>query len=93
MDNDELLGDVVASVVEKVLMNVGLATHAKVIDILDAFDLIFSDCYRNPDVLNFALKEVFDNDHLTVVEKIKIGLSGLEDYNPKLVAFIQKLGK
>ncbi|MGH2612788.1 MAG: hypothetical protein ACRDFB_07035 [Rhabdochlamydiaceae bacterium] len=93
MDKEQLLKDVVASIVEKVLMNTGLAVYTKVSDILEAHHLKFSDCYQNPDVLNFALKELFDDAYLTVVEKIKTELTGLEDDNQNLAMFIQKLSE
>jgi hypothetical protein len=41
--------------------------------------MTFSDCYQYPDVLNFALKELFGDAYLVVVEKIKNELIGLED--------------
>lgn len=91
MDNEQLLGDVVASIVEKVLMNTGLTTYNKVGEILTDHNLMFSDCYRNPDVLNFALKELFGDTYMVTVEKIKSELTGLED--DKLAKFIQKLSE
>lgn len=91
MDNEQLIGDVVASIVEKVLMNIGLETCNKVSQILTDHNLTFSDCYQNPDVLNFALKEMFGNAYMVIVEKIRIELSSLDDN--RLVVFVQKLSK
>lgn len=58
-DSEKIIGDVVGVVIEKVLMEISVTTHSKVADILGAHNMTFSDCYRNPDVLNFALKEIF----------------------------------
>ncbi len=92
-DKERLLGDVVASIVEKVLMKIGMKTHHGVSNILTAHSLTFSDCYQHPDILNFALKELFDNEYMTVVEKIKTELVGLADDDHKLAKFIQKLSE
>ena len=54
--------------------------------------MTFSDCYRKPDVLNFALKEVFDGKYLAPVEKIKNELTGLEEDN-KIDAFIELISE
>ncbi len=93
MDSEELLGDVIASVIEKVLMKIGVAAHAKVSDILEVHNLDFSHCYQNPDVLNLALKDVFGNDYRIVVETIRTELHGLSDDGKNIAKFIQKLNK
>ncbi|SMH70461.1 hypothetical protein [Candidatus Nitrosotalea okcheonensis] len=93
MDSDEMLGDVVASIVEKILMNIGFDAHAKISNILEAHNLNFSDCYKNPDVLNFALKEVFDHDYISIVEKIRKEFGGIVDDDQRLVKFMQKLSE
>ncbi|MDE1763646.1 MAG: hypothetical protein KGH88_05320 [Thaumarchaeota archaeon] len=93
MDDEQLLDDVVSSIVEKILMNIGMTTYVKVKEIMEAHNLKFSDCYRNPDVLNFALKELFGNAYLIVVEKIKSELGGLVDDDRRLSMFVQKLSK
>ena len=72
-------------------MNIGMIEYNKVSDILAAHSLTFSDCYQNPDVLKFALKKLFENEYIAVVEKIKTELSGLDDDNYGLALFIQKL--
>lgn len=92
MDHEKLMADAVASVVEKVLMNIGMPVHYRVSKILTAHSLTFSDCYRHPGVLNYALKQLFDNSY-DVVEKIKTELVGLEDNDKSLVIFIQKLSE
>ncbi|MDH2907969.1 MAG: hypothetical protein PXX83_07750 [Candidatus Nitrosotalea sp.] len=78
MSNDRLIGDVVGVIVEKVLMEIGVTTHNKMVEILGEYNMTFSDCYRKPDVLNFALKEIFGNAYLCPVEKIRNELMGLD---------------
>lgn len=92
-DSEKLLGDVIAVIVEKVLMEMGIVRYTRVGDILSDHNLTFSDCYQNPDVLNFALKEVFENGYLAVVEKIKTELGGLEDNSQNLAKFVQKISE
>lgn len=93
MDNEELLRDVIASVIETVLMRIGATVHARVSDMLEVHSLKFSDCYQNPDVLNFALKEVLGYGYLEAVEKIKIEFGRLEYDDQNLARFLQKLGR
>ena len=90
---DKLMGDVVSSIVEKVLMNVGLQTYNGVNEILEAHNLTFSDCYLYPDVLNLALKHLFEERYADVAGKIKDELVGLEGDNSRLAEFMERLGK
>ena len=87
------MGDAVASVVERVLMNISITVHHRVGEILHAHNLTFSDCYQNPAVLNLALKELFENEYIAVVEKIKAELVCLEDNSQRLATFIEKLSE
>lgn len=91
MYNEELLGDVVASIVEKTLMNMGINTYTEVRNILADQNLSFSDCYRNPSALNFALKQAFSDMHLSVIEKIRDEFGGLANDDKNLAAFLHKL--
>ena len=75
------MGNVVGVIIEKVLMEIGVTTHNKMVEILGNYNMTFSDCYRKPDVLNFALKEIFGNAYLGPVEKIRNELMGLDDDN------------
>ena len=54
--------------------------------------MVFSDCYRKPDVLNFALKEIFGNVYLSTVEKIRNELMGLDD-DKKIKAFFELISE
>lgn len=81
MSNDGIIGNVVGVIIEKVLMEIGVTTHNKMVEILGNYNMTFSDCYRKPDVLNFALKEIFGNAYLGPVEKIRNELMGLDDDN------------
>lgn len=93
VDSEKLIGDVVSSIVEKVLMNIGITTYTKVGEILADHNLTFSDCYEKPEILNFALKELFGNSYLVIVDKIKIELGELEDDNHGLAMFVQKISE
>jgi len=90
--NENLIGDVVGVIVEKVLMEIGVQSHAKVAEILGDHNMTFSDCYRNPDVLNFALKELYGDSYLVLVDKIRNELTGFENHE-KLDLFIQKISE
>jgi hypothetical protein len=52
-------------------METNVTVHSKIVDILGHYGMTFSDCYKRPDVLNFALKEVFGNSYLSTIEKIR----------------------
>jgi hypothetical protein len=88
VSNDKLIGDVVGVIVEKILMESGVTTHNKMTEILGDYNMTFSDCYLKPDVLNFALKEIFGSGYLSIVEKIKNELMGLDD-DKKINEFIE----
>lgn len=78
-ESERLTSDVIAVIVEKVLMNMGVTSHSKVAQILADHSLTFSDCYRNPAVLNFALKEAFGASYMPVVDKIGRELEGFDE--------------
>ena len=92
VNSDKLIGDVVGVIIEKVLMEIGVTTHNKMAEILGDYNMTFSDCYRKPDVLNFALKEIFGNVYLSTVEKIRNELMGLDD-DKKIKAFIELISE
>ncbi len=79
VNTDRLIGDVVGVIIEKVLMEISVTAHNRMAEILGDYNMTFSDCYKKPDVLNFALKEIFGNDYLSIVEKIKNELMGFDD--------------
>ena len=93
MDDEQVRADVVASIVEKVLMNMGLITYDKISEILESHNVKFSDCYQHPDVLNFALKELFEDAYLVVVEKIRTEFGTLVNDDHNLFVFMQKLSE
>ena len=92
VNSDNLIGDVVGVVIEKILMEIGVTTHTKMAEILGHHDMTFSDCYRKPDVLNSALKEIFGNAYLCTVEKIRHELMGLDD-DEKIKMFVELISK
>ncbi len=74
-------------VIEKVLMDIGVTAHNKMAEILGNYNMTFSDCYKKPDIINFALKQIFGNAYMNTVEKIQNELIGLDD-DKKIKAFI-----
>ena len=92
MHNKELLGDVVASIIERVLMNTGIVPYAKMSRMLSEQGLAFSDCYGNPDVLRSGLEELFGSAQVGIVAKIRSEFRGMEDDNRGFERFLQKLG-
>lgn len=79
INSDRLIGDVVGVIIEKVLMEISVTAHNKMAEILGNYNMTFSDCYKKPDVLNYALKEIFGNEYLSAVEKIRNELMGLDE--------------
>jgi hypothetical protein len=92
VDNEKLIANAVGVIIEKVLMEFGVSNHSKIADILGTHHMTFSDCYRKPDVLNFALKQVFDGKYLDPVMKIKSELTGLEG-DHKIEKFIDLISQ
>lgn len=74
-------------------MNMSIETHEKVGVILADHHLGFSDCYRQPEVLSFALKELFEGSYLRVVDKIKLEFVGLVDIDHCLARFLRRLSE
>ena len=92
VSTDKLIGDVVGVIIEKVLMDISVTMHSKMIGILGDYNMTFSDCYRKPDVLNFALKEIFGNAYMAPVEKMRNELMGLDE-DEKVNAFLELIGE
>lgn len=87
VNSDRLIGDVVGVVIEKVLMEIGVTAHNKMAEILGNYNMTFSDCYKKPSIINYALKQIFGDAYLSPVEKIRNELMGLDD-DKKIKAFI-----
>lgn len=87
VNSDRLIGDVVGVVIEKVLMEIGVTAHNKMAEILGNYNMTFSDCYKKPTIINYALKQIFGDAYLQPVEKIRHELMGLDD-DKKIKAFI-----
>ncbi len=90
--SDRLIGDVVGVIIEKVLMEISVTAHNKMAEILGDYNMTFSDCYKKPDVLNYALKEIFDTEYLSTVEKIRNELMGLDE-DHRINEFIELVSK
>ena len=79
VSSERLIADVVGVVIEKILMEISVTAHSKMVKILGNCNMTFSDCYRQPDVFNHALKEIFGNDYLSAVQKIRNELMGVDE--------------
>ena len=77
--SERLIADVVGVVIEKILMEISVTDHNKMVEILGNYNMTFSDCYKKPDVLNYALKEIFGNGYLSAVQKIRNELMGVDE--------------
>ena len=91
-DSEKLIGNAVGVIIEKVLMEFGVSNHSKIAEILGTHHMTFSDCYGKPDVLNSALKQVFDGEYLHPISKIKNELTGLEE-DHKIEKFIELISE
>ena len=91
-DNEKLVANAVGVIIEKVLMEFGVSNHTKIAQILGDHNMTFSDCYRKPNILNIALKQVFDDEYLHPVQKIRNELMGLEG-DHKIESFIELISK
>lgn len=88
LGTSESFGDRVASSIEKVLLGIDSKAYFIVSDILDAHEMTFADCYARPDVLNFALKHLYGDSYVVLVEKIKKELDDFYDQK-KVDCFIE----
>ena len=91
-NSEKVIGDMVASVIEKTLMEVGILAYTQVSETLAKHNLTFSDCYWKPGVLNLALKELPNDTRLTIVNKIRKELHEF-DNNQRLVKFMQAINE
>jgi hypothetical protein len=91
-NSEKLIGNAVGVIIEKVLMEFGVSNHSKIAEILGTHHMTFSDCYGKPAVLNSALKQVFDDEYLHPIRKIKNELTGLEE-DHKIEKFIELISE
>ncbi|MDE1727339.1 MAG: hypothetical protein KGH89_08785 [Thaumarchaeota archaeon] len=82
----------VASIIEKTLMEVGILTYTQVSETLAKHNLTFADCYKKPGVLNLALKELQNDTRRIIVNKIRKELHEF-DNNQRLVKFMQAISE
>ena len=88
--DDELFKNFMAASVEKTLLDIGIPAHQKVCDILEAHDMTFRDCISRPDVLNFALKDLYGNSYVVLVEAIRKKMADFQD-EKKVLQFIEAI--
>lgn len=86
--NEKLFKDLVAVAVEKTLSNIGTQAYQITCDILEAHDMTFRDCYSRPDVLNFALKNLYGNSYMVLVNEIRKKMEDFQD-KKKVLQFIE----
>lgn len=90
-DETGFVSEAVSSAVEKVFAAIGSKTYSRASEILSDHGVTFSTCYHHPEVLGLALREMFSNSYLLVVEKIRSELAGLEDPAGKIPPFLESL--
>ena len=69
--HDTMMRDLIGVHVEKTLLNRDMETYEKVVQVLNAGNITFSDCYEYPAILNAILRQSYGQDHKTVVQEIK----------------------
>lgn len=79
LDTNESFEEKLASSIEKVLLGVDSKAYFMVSDILDAHNMTFADCHTRPDVLNFALRHLYGDSYVVLVEKIRKELDDFYD--------------
>lgn len=88
--NEKLFKDLVAAAVEKTLLDIGTQAHQITSDILEAHDMNFRDCYSRPDVLNFALKNLYGDSYMVLVDEIRKKMEDFQDQK-KVLQFIEAI--
>ena len=87
---DESFKDLVAYAVEKTLLDIGNQAHQIARDVLEAHDMTFRDCGSRPDVLNFALKDLYGNSYVVLVDMIQKKMLNYQDQK-KVSQFIEAI--
>lgn len=77
--HDDLIRDLIGVHVEKTLLNRDMGTYDSVVQMLNAGNIEFSDCYAYPAILNAILRQVCGTEHKIIVQEIKIKLHDFED--------------
>ena len=88
--NEKMFKDLVAVAVEKTLLDIGTQAHQITSDILEAHDMTFRDCYSRPDVLNFALKNLYGDSYMVLVNEIRKKMEDFQDQK-KVLQFIETI--
>ena len=92
LGEDVNLKNAVGSVVEQVLLSLGSKNYDKITKMLAEKNITFENCYDRPEVLNFALKQLFGKAYTIPVDKIKHELRRYEN-EKDLDAFFTILSK
>lgn len=77
--HDDMIRDLIGVHVEKTLLNRGIETYDRVVQLLNDGNITFSDCYAYPAILNAILRQVYGTEHKAIVQEIKIKLHDFED--------------
>ena len=92
-DKKKINTALVSVVIEKALLNVGKATHDKVIEILyKEYHCYIPDCYDHPEYLHEVLQNFFGNASNSIIQSIK---EDLEEYegNEQVRRFLEVISK
>ena len=74
-----MIRDLIGVHVEKTLLCKDMETCDKVVQMLNAGNLTFSDCYAYPAILNAILRQLYGREHRVVVQEIKKKLHDFEE--------------
>jgi len=66
-----MMKDLIGVHVEKTLLSRDVKIYEQVVQVLNAGNITFSDCYEYPAILNAILRQSYGQDHKTVVQEIK----------------------
>src|SRR5579872_2028991 len=77
--HDTMMRDLIGVHVEKTLLSRDMETYEQVVQMLNAGNIAFSDCYEYPAILNAILRQSYGQDHKIVVQEIKKKLHDFEE--------------
>lgn len=77
--DDTLTADMVGLIIEKALIKIGIPTYDKVLRTLQLRYATFADCYRNPEMLNITLKQLFGDASASIIDEIKKELQRFDE--------------
>ena len=91
--HDTVRQALVSVILEKILLEIGLATYDKVVDELKKrYQCYLTDCYEHPEYLNVILKDLYGNSYRQIVKSINEQLEEFSSQRP-IAKFIELVGQ